>query len=441
MESNRRIRRILFVGLPGSVHTARWIAQLPEDEWDVHLFPVELFHVREELPRVTLHDADDPAARPHPPRVRVRDRFFSTWGWDWPLPWGRYRAAALAARWSSVFPHVARRLARLIDRLRPDVVHSLTIHHAGRLTWQARKFCRRPFPAWIVSNWGSDIFLFGRLPEYAEGVRAAVADCDYYWCECLRDLRLAESLGLRGTALPIVPVCGGFDLDEAAEVRSEIPPSRRRVVVLKGYQDWAGRALVGLYALRLCADLLREGGYRVTIYTGGRDPEAVRVAAELFSQDTGVPVDLLPPRTPHREMLRRHGRARISIGLNISDSIAISMLEAMLMGSFPIQSNTGAGEDWIEPGRTGMLLAPEDPHPVADAIRRALTDDELVDAAAEINVRLIAERCGRSRIREIVLQTYRAIVEGASPRAESPLYPPDHPAWNRIPAGCGEVRP
>lgn len=432
--------RILFVGLPGSVHTARWIGQLPTDDWDVHLFPVELFHVREEMPPVTLHDVDDPAARPCPAGVRVRDRFFSTWGWNWPVPWGRYRAAAVAARRSSAFAHTAQRLARLIDRLRPDIVHSLTIHHAGRLTRQAREYCRRPFPKWIISNWGSDIFLFGRLDEYAEGVREAVRDCDYYWCECLRDLRLAQGLGLRGAALPIVPVCGGFDLNEAEQAGGTTPPSRRRVVVLKGYQDWAGRALVGLYALRLCADLLRQRGYRVVIYTGGRDPEAVRIAARLFSQDTGIPVELLPPRTPHLEMLRTHGRARVSIGLNISDSIAISMLEAMLMGSFPIQSNTGAGEDWIEPERTGMLFPPEDPHPVAEAIRRALTDDELVDAAAEYNRRLVAERCGSERIREIVRQSYRAVCRGERPPAESPLYPPEHPAWKRISATPCEVR-
>lgn len=432
--------RILFVGLPGSVHTARWIEQLPTEDWDVHLFPTELFHVREEMPRLTLHDVDDPATRSRPKRVRVKDRFFSAWGWNWPLPWGRYRAAALAARSSPDFTDAARRLARLIDRLKPDLVHSLTIHHAGKLTWQARKHCRRPFPKWVISNWGSDIFLFGRMPEYAEYVRAAVTHCDYYWCECLRDLRLAEGLGLRGIALPIVPVCGGFDLDEVTEAQSKIPPSRRRVVVLKGYQDWAGRALVGLYALRLCAELLRKGGYRVVIYTGGRDPEAVRVAARLFSQDTGVPVDLLPPRTPHLEMLRTHGQARISIGLNISDSIAISMLEAMLMGSFPIQSNTGAGEDWIEPERTGMLLPPEDPHPVAAAIRRALMDDELVDTAAEVNRRLVAERCDRRRIGEMVRETYRAIQAGKSPPAESPLYPPDHPAWKRVTAEPCEVR-
>ncbi len=433
--------RVLFVGLPGSIHTARWIAQLPTEDWDVHLFPVELFQVREEMPRLTLHDVDDPAGRPYPAGVRLRDRFFATWGWNWPLPWGRYRAAGLAARWSRDFQDRASRLARLIDRLRPDIVHSLTIHQAGRLTWQARQLCRRPFPKWIVSNWGSDIYLFGRLPDFAEGVRLAVADCDYYWCECLRDQRLAEELGLRGSTLPIVPGCGGFDLEEAARAESGEPPSRRRVVVLKGYQDWAGRALVGLHALQLCADLLRGGGYRVVIYTGGRDPEAVRIAAQLFSQDTGVPVEVLPPRTPHFEMLRTHGRARISIGLNISDSISISMLEAMLVGSFPIQSNTGAGEDWIESGENGILLPPEDPQPVAAAIRRALTDDVLVDAAAAINRRRVAERCDRERIRQIVRESYREVCSGEPLPTGSPLYPPDHPAWNRIPMNSRKVQP
>jgi len=32
--------RILFVGLSQSIHTARWIDQITDQGWDLHLYPV-----------------------------------------------------------------------------------------------------------------------------------------------------------------------------------------------------------------------------------------------------------------------------------------------------------------------------------------------------------------------------------------------------------------
>jgi hypothetical protein len=40
------------------------------------------------------------------------------------------------------------------------------------------------------------------------------------------------------------------------------------------------------------------------------------------------------------EILKLHGRPRISISLSISDAISRSVLEAMVMGAFPIQRMT-----------------------------------------------------------------------------------------------------
>jgi glycosyltransferase involved in cell wall biosynthesis len=148
---------------------------------------------------------------------------------------------------------------------------------------------------------------------------------------------------------------------------------------LKGYQGWAGRALVGLRAIELCADRLH--GYRVAIYLANNE---VRMAAELVSRETGIPIDIVP-QSSHDDILALHGRSRISIGLSISDAISTSLLEAMTMGSFPIQTNTSCAAEWLTDGEGGILVPPNDPEPIADAIRRGLGDDELVDHAAELN--------------------------------------------------------
>lgn len=394
--------RILFVAMANSVHTARWVDQLADQGWDLHLFPStdSWIEAHPALRNVTLH------------HTGFRNPAQSANG-------VRFRGVSLAKRVEDVWRrrvrkeegddlrvgHRADRLAGLIARLRPDVVHSMEIQHAGYLTLEARRRPGRPFPPWVVTNWGSDIYLFGRLADHAPKIREVLAGCDYYSCECLRDVSLAKSFGFAGTVLPVFPNAGGFDLAEVARLRRPGPASARRAIMLKGYQHWGGRALTGLRALERCADLL--GGYEVWIYSATPD---VAVAAELFAESTGIRVTLLPKGTSHTEILSRHGRARISIGLSISDAISTSLLEAMAAGSFPIQSWTACADEWIEDGRTGLLVPPDDPEAVEAAIRNALADDVLVDRAAEENLRTATLRLDRERIRPMAVGIYTRVV-------------------------------
>ncbi len=134
----------------------------------------------------------------------------------------------------------------------------------------------------------------------------------------------------------------------------------------------------------------------------------VRIAAELLQQELGIPVDVVP-HCGHDEILSLFGRARIYLGLSISDAISTSLLEAMAMGAFPIQSNTACADEWITDGMSGLIVPPEDPQTVADAIRTALGSDALVDEAARINQRVAMERLDRRTIRDQVIRMYRDI--------------------------------
>jgi glycosyltransferase involved in cell wall biosynthesis len=409
LEANRWPRaagrpRILFVAMADSVHTARWINQLAGTGWDIHLFPVGNGSLHASLSNVTAHDFSGRRSGGLNGTVRLVDDLWTLSKNGWPLPRGARLARRLRSRWNPSWNDRAWRLAQTISKLQPDIIHSLEIQHAGYLTLAAREHLKGEFPTWIMANWGSDIYLFGRLKEHKDRIRAVLAACDFYNCEGQRDVNLARVFGFQGEVLSVLPNTGGIDLSQVHKLRQPGRTSERRVILLKGYQTWAGRALVGLRALRLCADVLK--GYRVGVYLAG--DESVRIAAELLEEATGVPVELIPNCT-HEEMLAWHGRARISIGLSISDGISTSALEAMAMGSFPIQSNTSCADEWIKCGESGFFVPPEDPQVIADAIRRAVTDDDLVDRAAEINARTVMERLDQSVIRPKVIAMYERV--------------------------------
>jgi len=387
--------RILFVALGESVHVARWIKQLEGQDWDIHVFPYSAYDgIHPELENVTVHNL-----------VRRPKQYISATvrqtGLSWPLPRGRRSATALIQN----FDHFKQpaRLARLIRSLRPDVIHSLEMQRCGYLTLMSRKQLNgQLLPPWIYSSWGSDIFFFGRRSDHEPKIREVLSTCDYFIPDCQRDVQLARDFGLRGEVLGVFPVSGGFDLQQVQQFGSGIPVAARKVIAVKGYQDedWGGRALNALEALKMIAAQLKD--FEVVIYSATQD---VRLRAESMAQEFGIRLSVLPQSLSH-EIVKLMGRARIAVGIGLADGTPVAMLEAMIMGAFPIQSDTVSTAEWIRDGDNGLLVPPEQPEVIARAIQRALTDDKLVEKAARINAEIAAERLDQEVIRPRVIEAY-----------------------------------
>ena len=401
MRTRNRPQRILLVAMAESVHTTRWISQLGQEGWDVHLFPVSARPAHVDLRHVTVHSA---ARRWRPDLDRsVRQR-----GVPWPLPRGW-------ARFEWMLEQVPRtnraaRLARAISSLRPDLVHSLEMQHAGYLTLASRRLLTGDsFPPWMYSCWGSDLFYFARLPDHIERIQAVLTSCDYLITDCERDRHLASELGFRGTFLGIFPGPGGFHIERMRQLRSPGPASARRVIALKGHHDvhWVGRALVALEAIRRLGKKLAE--YEVVIYSA---EENVRHAADHIARTTGLRLSILPESVPD-EIVALMGRARIAVAVNISDGTPNTMLEAMVMGALPIQSDTISTREWVTDGDNGLLVDPEDPDDVERALRRALGDDDLVDRADRLNERLTDARIAYPVVAPRVVEAYRLVLREA----------------------------
>jgi hypothetical protein len=381
--------------MPESVHTARWVSQIDDQGWDVHLFPsIDYGIIHPDLKNVSVYHSFYGKQKNSAQTVRFHGIPVLS---EFAASTGRYLLKAVKPNYREI------QLSQVIKKLQPDIIHSMEIQAAGYLVREVKRRYGRDFPPWIVSNWGSDIYLFGRLAAHVEKIKGVLETCDYYSCECHRDVHLAKQMGLKGEVLSVLPNTGGFDLERVARFRQPGPSSNRRLILLKGYQHFAGRALVGLRAISLCAKEL--GDYRIAIYCASPD---VKIAAELVSQSTGIPIDVIPPCS-HDEMLLLYGHARIYIGLSISDAISTSLLEALVMGAFPIQSCTSCADEWIKEGEMGFIVPPEDPEPVAEAIRKAVMDHGLVDRAAERNASLARERLDQTLIRPQVVAMYKRV--------------------------------
>jgi glycosyltransferase involved in cell wall biosynthesis len=388
--------KILFVAMPDSIHVARWISQVTDQGWEIYLFPAYRAKPINELRNITVFGSD-------PLRPSSLDKSVRLIRWT-SIYFYRDSLENLTSHKSSM-KNKELALVKAIKLIKPDIVHSLEFQHSCYLTLGAKKRLGNKLPIWIVTNWGSDLYLFGRLTEHQPFIQQILQNCDYYSCECERDVRLATEMGLTGSVLPVLPNGGGIHVEQAMDFRQAGPPSKRKTIILKGYQNWAGRALIAFQAFRLCLDVLQD--FTITIYSASDD---VKIAANLFMIETGISVEIIHSIS-HTELLKRFGKARIYIGLSLSDGISTSLLEAMVMGAFPIQSCTACADEWIENGKSGYIVPPEEPHTIAEAIRSALTDNDMVDLAAEINTKVARERLDYSIVQPQVVKMYQKIFE------------------------------
>jgi hypothetical protein len=390
--------KILFVAMSESIHTVRWIRQLRDQGWELYLFPAcDNRDIHPELDQVKI-------CIPCYPVLKRLDK----------IPLGRFlklvysKIVTMRAKYTPGY--YPKRLKRYIRTIKPDILHSLETQSAGYLVSELRAGAGSDlmFPFWMHTTWGSDIYLFRQLAAHKQRLWKVMELTDQVSVDCRRDRLILEKAGFSDKILPVEHATSGFHIEHIRQLRENTlqKTSERKQILLKGYQGWSGRSLVAIRALTRCKDLL--AGYTLAVYSASED---VQIALELFSNETGIPVKRIPEKASHDTILENQGISRISIGLGISDGVPNSVMEAMAMGAFPVQSFTSAADEWIENEVTGCLVPPEDPELVEKALRSALLDDGMVDRAAVKNWETICKRADFAKLSQEAIASYYYIYE------------------------------
>jgi glycosyltransferase involved in cell wall biosynthesis len=395
-------KKVVIIAMLESIHTARWINQLDNVEFDIYLHPSfndGCIRIHESIEQMT--------------NIKFIDRYYKIH-----LFLKRKNIERLSQFFYFKYFNICnllikdynkKNVAAFINKVKPELVHTLETQKAGYFYLSLLNNFIHIKTKWWHTNWGSDFYIFGKIESHKNTIIQILKNCDYYSCECLRDIELAKILGYKNNILPVYPNSGGFDLNYLNFLNNQSKlTSKRKFIMLKGYQGWAGRALFGIRALERCIDLLQD--YTLVIHSN-TEAQDIIIAIELLKFRTGLKVLLLPSKTPHKEILQYHSNSRISIGLSIGDAISTSMLEAMSVGSFPIQSNTACVNEWVKDGSTAFVVHPEDPQEIEIAIRCALTNNELVDSASEYNINLIKEKCSYEGLKSLTLNSYYKILK------------------------------
>jgi glycosyltransferase involved in cell wall biosynthesis len=406
--------KILFCIQASALHAARWINQFADTGWDLHVFEnvppghgvcpeLRCGHVHVAYPRNLPRGVSGSSVLSKSLPARLA------------LKCGRTPGPALIARANADY------LARLLGDLRPDVIHLLGLgvnwadQSEALMKVRERLGGRLPAPL-VYSSWGTDLEIFAADPGNRGAVERFLKSADYLVTECDRDRRLACEMGFEGAFLGKFPAFGGTHVEDMSRRYVSEIPSRRRLVAIKGRDrddgDSIGRAMTLMKAFALCRKELSS--YRIAVLQASPD---IAQEAALLHAETGIDISILP-RLSYDGVMRMMGGARVFGAITVNDGLPSSLVEAMAVGALPLHSDLEPIREWIEDGRNGLLAPPEDAEAVAYALRRALTDDALVDGAAEINRGLVRSRLDYAGTRERATEMYRGIASGSIPEAQ-----------------------
>jgi len=369
-----------------SVHFGRWLEQFAEESLDIYLFP-STWHRRVHPVIKELLMSRGACKYTASPRVMT----------VLPVP------LTLADRILRT-KRRARILSRALRRVPPHLIHAVELQHAGYLVLDSLEINNDKQTKLFVTNYGSDIFWYRQFPEHMSRLRQLLSRANFYSCECTRDVGLATELGFRGQVLPVTPNAGGLMVPERVS-----SPSSRKIITVKGYTGFVGRAELALEAISKLSHLLKD--YEIVFI---KSSIRLWLMARRVRNSTGVRITCWIRKRQHHQILALLEKSRVFVGISMSDGISTTMLEAMSRGAFPIQTNTSCAGEWLE-FSSGIVINPGW-QAVHEALSRAIIDDDLVNRAMVYNRNTIMLKADRLRIRHRRRGWYTALT--ANPDCE-----------------------
>ena len=296
------------------------------------------------------------------------------------------------------------KLVQILNEIQPDLVHSFEMQSCSYPILETmQKF---PKIKWLYSCWGSDLFYFQNQPQHVSKIKAVLSRINYLHTDCNRDFILAKNLGFKGKHTGVIPGGGGFHLEEFLPFIHSV--SERKIILVKGYQHKFGRALPILKALMYLTDYLTD--YKVIVFGSHK------VVIDWVHENR-LPFKVFPKDTiSHEEILKIMGQSAVYIGNSLSDGIPNTLLEAIIMGAFPIQSNPGnVTAEIISDGKNGFLIEnPDDEKVIANLILKVLQQRELLETAFEINQKIAKERLDYMVNQQKIVALYQQIENDTS---------------------------
>lgn len=381
--------KILLVSM-NSIHFQRWTDQLKEAGHEVYWFNIKDGDYIEKLSWVK-----------------------QIFGWKQKFPrlkgrtFIKKRFPRLYLKLSFLIEHdIEKTFEKVLAQVKPDVVHSFVLYIS--CVPILNLMCKNPHIKWIYSSWGSDLFYFQYNAGHLNDIKRVLARINYLFADCHRDIKLANKYGFVGQVLGVFPGGGGYLLQDYESYI--LPVDERNIILVKGYQGRSGRAIQVLQALMQIENSLLK--YKVIVFAADNEVEAFILNNEL-EEKMNINFHKKSKFLPHIEIMKLMGKALIYVGNSNSDGMPNTLLEAIIMGAFPIQSNPGgASGEVITHHKNGLLIEDfNSKDEISQYVEEALTNAKLLEQAFKINQTNLKPQFDRMTIQNQVISLYNKVLK------------------------------
>ena len=295
-----------------------------------------------------------------------------------------------------------RKLRAFIREAQPDIVHAMRVPYEGMLTASAMKGVSRP-PKFIVSTWGNDFTLHApSTPLMRYYTRLTMSKVNALHADTERDVRLAREWGLsEGKSTLVVPGNGGVRSDVFYQPKK--PVKNPVIINPRGVRPYV-RNDSFFKAIPLV--LAKRSDARFVCSSMQGETQVLQWIRELKIEHA---VQLLP-LVSHTEMGDIFRAAQIVVSPSMHDGTPNSLLEGMACGCFPVAGDLESIREWITHGQNGLLVDPNDPQSIADAILLGLDREDLRQDAAGLNAKMISARADYGVNMERVEEFYKFVI-------------------------------
>lgn len=331
--------KILYISDAQSIHTRRWAEYYRDQGMDVHIASFR----DNSLPGITVH--------------RLPTAGLGRFGYLLAVP-------------------VLRNLAR---QLRPDVVHAQYITSYGFLTALAG------LHPMVLTAWGTDILISpnkSRLSRFLAAFAISHADAVTTVAEHMNSA--LESLGAPTGSVIATP----FGVDTQHFIPPLQPRAENGRLRLISTRNFGPIYDVGTL-INALGVLAREGLY-FDVDLIGDGPLRHELEAQVNESNLRDYVTFHGHVT-HSKLAKLLAEAHIFVTSALSDGNNVSLNEAMACACFPIATDIPANTQWIDANVNGLLYPPGDASALAETLRIAVADKDLLIQAGKINRNIVLE--------------------------------------------------
>lgn len=321
----------------------------------------------------------------------------------------------------AVITSLRARLAELVARDRPDVIHA----HSPCLNGLAALGLGPPVVYELRSSWEDAAVSTGTTTEgslryrLSRGLETLVlrkADAVVTICEGLRTDVIARGVGRdRVTVVP-----NAVDVDAFGRSGADGGPARERLGLpgcyvlgfIGSFFAWEG---IGLLIESLPRILVRRPEARILLVGGGEQEPRLRDAAREFGVEQQV---VFAGQVPHAEVANLYAAVDLLVyprlSMRLTEMVTpLKPLEAMALGKALVASDVGGHRELIADGETGVLFRAGDPEALAQAVLRVMESETLAATLRSRGPEYVRQQRQWRSVVPAYEAVYRRVLRGA----------------------------